>query len=172
MTYKCAIIAFPTLAPRAPSKIDPKKYTLDELEHITQRFAQELDKRGLLGPGLNVPAPDMGTGQRMMSWIADEYQQLHPSDINARGCVTGKPVHFGGVAGRIEATGRGVQYGLQEFFRNPDDVALAKLNGNLEGKKIIVQGLGSSWVSCRKISSGRGWRQRHCHFGEGRCPAE
>ena len=124
-------------------KIDPKKYTLDELEHITRRFAQELDKRGLLGPGLNVPAPDMGTGQRMMSWIADEYQQLHPSDINARGCVTGKPVHFGGVAGRIEATGRGVQYGLQEFFRNPDDIALAKLNGNLEGKKIIVQGLGN-----------------------------
>ena len=85
----------------------------------------------------------MGTGQRMMSWIADEYQQLHPSDINARGCVTGKPVHFGGVAGRVEATGRGVQFGLQEFFRNPDDVSLAKLSGQLEGKKVIVQGLGN-----------------------------
>ena len=143
MTYKCAIVNVPYAGSKGALKIDPKKYTLDELEHITRRFAQELDKRGLLGPGLNVPAPDMGTGQRMMSWIADEYQQLHPSDINARGCVTGKPVHFGGVAGRIEATGRGVQYGLQEFFRNPDDVALAKLNGNLEGKKIIVQGLGN-----------------------------
>ena len=143
MTYKCAIVNVPYAGSKGALKIDPKKYTLDELEHITRRFAQELDKRGLLGPGLNVPAPDMGTGQRMMSWIADEYQQLHPSDINARGCVTGKPVHFGGVAGRIEATGRGVQYGLQEFFRNPDDVALAKLKGNLEGKKIIVQGLGN-----------------------------
>ena len=143
MTYKCAIVNVPYAGSKGALKIDPKKYTLDELEHITRRFAQELDKRGLLGPGLNVPAPDMGTGQRMMSWIADEYQQLHPSDINARACVTGKPVHFGGVAGRIEATGRGVQYGLQEFFRNPDDVALAKLNGNLEGKKIIVQGLGN-----------------------------
>ena len=143
MTYKCAIVNVPYAGSKGALKIDPKKYTLDELEHITRRFAQELDKRGLLGPGLNVPAPDMGTGQRMMSWIADEYQQLHPSDINARGCVTGKPVHFGGVAGRIEATGRGVQYGLQEFFRNPDDIALAKLNGNLEGKKIIVQGLGN-----------------------------
>jgi glutamate dehydrogenase (NAD(P)+) len=143
MTYKCAIVNVPYAGSKGALKIDPKKYTMDELEHITRRFAQELDKRGLLGPGLNVPAPDMGTGQRMMSWIADEYQQLHPSDINARGCVTGKPVHFGGVAGRVEATGRGVQYGLQEFFRNPDDIALAKLSGKLEGKKIIVQGLGN-----------------------------
>ena len=79
------------------SQNQSKDYTLEELEHITRRFTQELDKRGFLGPGLNVPAPDMGSGQRMMSWIADEYQRLHPSDINARGCVTGKPVHFGGV---------------------------------------------------------------------------
>lgn len=143
MTYKCAIVNVPYAGSKGALKIDPKKYSLDELEHITRRFAQELDKRGFLGPGLNVPAPDMGTGQRMMSWIADEYQQLHPSDINARGCVTGKPVHFGGVAGRVEATGRGVQFGLQEFFRNPDDLALAKLGGKLEGKKIIVQGLGN-----------------------------
>ena len=143
MTYKCAIVNVPYAGSKGALKINPKKYSIDELEHITRRFAQELDKRGLLGPGLNVPAPDMGTGQRMMSWIADEYQQLHPSDINARGCVTGKPVHFGGVAGRIEATGRGVQYGLQELFRNADDLALAKLSGKLEGKKIIVQGLGN-----------------------------
>lgn len=143
MTYKCAIVNVPYAGSKGALKIDPKKYSMDELEHITRRFAQELDKRGLLGPGLNVPAPDMGTGQRMMSWIADEYQQLHPSDINARGCVTGKPVHFGGVAGRIEATGRGVQYGLQELFRNADDLALAKLSGTLEGKRIIVQGLGN-----------------------------
>jgi len=143
MTYKCAIVNVPYAGSKGALKIDPKKYSIDELEHITRRFAQELDKRGLLGPGLNVPAPDMGTGQRMMSWIADEYQRLHPSDINARGCVTGKPVHFGGVAGRIEATGRGVQYGLQELFRNADDLALAKLSGTLEGKKIIVQGLGN-----------------------------
>ena len=143
MTHKCAIVNVPYAGSKGALKIDPKKYSIDELEHITRRFAQELDKRGFLGPGLNVPAPDMGTGQRMMSWIADEYQQLHPSDINARGCVTGKPVHFGGVAGRVEATGRGVQFGLQEFFRNPDDVSLAKLSGQLEGKKVIVQGLGN-----------------------------
>jgi glutamate dehydrogenase (NAD(P)+) len=143
MTYKCSIVSVPYAGSKGALKIDPKKYSLEELEHITRRFAQELDKRGLLGPGINVPAPDMGTGQRMMSWIADEYQKLHPSDINAQGCVTGKPVHFGGVEGRVEATGRGVQFGLQEFFRNSDDVLSAQLEGSLAGKKIIIQGLGN-----------------------------
>ena len=143
MTYKCSIVSVPYAGSKGALRIDPKKYSIEELEHITRRFAQELDKRGLLGPGINVPAPDMGTGQRMMSWIADEYQKLHPSDINAQGCVTGKPVNFGGVEGRMEATGRGVQFGLQEFFRHPDDITRANLDGTLAGKKIIVQGLGN-----------------------------
>lgn len=143
MTYKCSIVNVPFAGSKGALCIDPKKYNLDELEHITRRFAQELDKRGLLGPGLNVPAPDMGTGQRMMSWIADEYQKLHPTEINARGCVTGKPVHFGGVEGRVEATGRGVQFGIQEFFRQPEDLAKAGLEGSLEGKRVIIQGLGN-----------------------------
>jgi len=143
MTYKCSIVNVPFGGSKGALKIDPKKYTLEELEHITRRFTQELDKRGFIGPGLNVPAPDMGTGQRMMSWMADEYQRLHPTEINARACVTGKPVHFGGIQGRIEATGRGVQYGLREFFRNQDDVKTAGLDGTLEGKRVIVQGLGN-----------------------------
>ena len=143
MTYKCSIVNVPYGGSKGALKIDPKKYTIDELEHITRRFTHELDKRGFIGPGLNVPAPDMGTGQQMMAWMADEYQRLHPTDINARGCVTGKPVHFGGIQGRTEATGRGVQYGLREFFRNPDDVKAASLDGTLEGKKIIIQGLGN-----------------------------
>jgi glutamate dehydrogenase (NAD(P)+) len=143
MTYKCSIVNIPFAGSKGALRIDPKKYNLEELEHITRRFAQELDKRGLLGPGINVPAPDMGTGQRMMSWIADEYQRLHPSEINAQACVTGKPVHFGGVDGRIEATGRGVQFGIQELFRHPDDCRAANLNGGLEGKTVIIQGLGN-----------------------------
>lgn len=143
MTYKCSIVNVPFSGSKGALCIDPKNYSLEELEHITRRFAQELDKRGLLGPGVNVPAPDMGTGQRMMSWIADEFQKLHPNEINARACVTGKPVHFGGVQGRIEATGRGVQYGIQEFFRHSDDLKKAQLNGGLAGKTIVVQGLGN-----------------------------
>jgi len=143
MTYKCSIVNVPFAGSKGALRIDPKKYTLEELEHITRRFAQELDKRGLLGPGINVPAPDMGSGQRMMSWIADEYQRLHPSEINAQACVTGKPVHFGGVDGRVEATGRGVQFGIQEFFRHADDRSEAGLDGGLEHKTVIVQGLGN-----------------------------
>ncbi len=143
MTYKCSIVNVPFSGSKGALCIDPKKYTLEELEHVTRRFAQELDKRGLLGPGINVPAPDLGTGQRMMSWIADEYQKLHPNEINAKACVTGKPVNFGGVEGRIEATGRGVQYGIQEFFRHEDDLRAAGLEGDLEGKSIIVQGFGN-----------------------------
>ncbi|MDA0724753.1 MAG: Glu/Leu/Phe/Val dehydrogenase [Verrucomicrobia bacterium] len=143
MTYKCSIVNVPYGGSKGALKIDPKKYTSEELEHITRRFTQELDKRGFIGPSLNVPAPDMGTDQQMMAWMADEYQRLHPKDINARGCVTGKPVHCGGIQGRVEATGRGVQYGLREFFRNPDDVKAAGLEGTLEGKRIIIQGLGN-----------------------------
>ena len=143
MAYKCSIVNIPFAGSKGALSIDPKKYSLKDLEHITRRFAQELDKRGLLGPGVNVPAPDMGTGQRMMSWIAVEYQELHPHEINARACVTGKRDHFGSVQGRIQATGRGVQYGIQEFFRHPEDVKKANLKGNLEGKRIIVQGLGN-----------------------------
>ena len=151
MTYKCSIVNVPYGGSKGALKIDPKKYSQDELEHITRRFTQELDKRGFIGPGLNVPAPDMGTGQQMMAWMADEYQRLHPRDINARGCVTGKPVHFGGIQGRTEATGRGVQYGLREFFRNPDDVKAADLEGTLEGKRIIVQGLGNVGYHAAKV---------------------
>ncbi len=85
----------------------------------------------------------MGTGPREMAWIADTYRSLYPDDINAIACVTGKPVTQSGIAGRIEATGRGVMYGLREFFGHPDDVREAGLEGGLAGKRIVVQGLGN-----------------------------
>ena len=113
------------------------------MEKITRRFAQELAKRDLIHPSQNVPAPDMGSGEKEMAWIADEYRKLHPTELNSWACVTGKPVNKGGIAGRVEATGRGVQYGLREFFRHEKDMKLAKLEGNLEGKKIIIQGFGN-----------------------------
>lgn len=91
-------------------KIDPKRYTLDQLERITRRFTMELCQKGFIGPGADVPAPDVGTGPREMSWIMDTYRQFNPSDINAAGCVTGKPISQGGVRGRTEATGLGVYY--------------------------------------------------------------
>ncbi len=153
MTYKCAIVDVPFGGSKGGLHIDPSQYSRDEMEKITRRFTRELATRGFLNPATNVPAPDMGTGQREMAWMMDTYKHMFPEDINYAACVTGKPVAFGGIAGRTEATGRGVQYALREFFRHPDDIALAKLEGGLEGKKIIVQGLGNVGYHAAKFLS-------------------
>lgn len=143
MTYKCAIVNVPFGGSKGGLRINRKEFTPDELERITRRFARELIKRGYMSPSQNVPAPDMGTGEREMAWMADVYKILHPDDINHFGVVTGKPVSNGGIVGRVEATGRGVQYVIREFFRHPNDVAMAGLEGDLEGKTAVVQGLGN-----------------------------
>ena len=143
MTYKCALVEAPFGGSKGGLRIDPRQYDEHELELITRRFAYELAKRDLIHPSQNVPAPDMGTGEREMAWIADQYARMNTTDINAKACVTGKPLNAGGIAGRVEATGRGVQYALQEFFRHPEDVAKAGLSGSLDGKRVIVQGLGN-----------------------------
>jgi glutamate dehydrogenase (NAD(P)+) len=153
MTYKCAIVDVPFGGSKGGLHIDPTKYTRDELQKITRRFARELAKKGFLSPSTNVPAPDMGTGQREMAWIADTYKHLHPEDINHIACVTGKPVEHGGIRGRTEATGRGVQFALREFFRHKEEVNEAGLKGNLSGKKIIVQGLGNVGYHTTKFLS-------------------
>ncbi|PLY15623.1 MAG: glutamate dehydrogenase [Sedimenticola sp.] len=143
MTYKCAIVDVPFGGSKGGLYIDPANYTRDELERITRRFARELATKGFLSPSTNVPAPDVGTGQREMAWIADTYKHLYPDDINHIACVTGKPIAHGGIRGRTEATGRGVQFALQEFFRHPAEVKKAQMDGTLEGKRVIVQGLGN-----------------------------
>ncbi|MGR3434085.1 MAG: Glu/Leu/Phe/Val family dehydrogenase [Shimia sp.] len=143
MTYKCALVEAPYGGSKGGLCIDPREFDEHELELITRRFAYELIKRDLIDPAQNVPAPDMGTGEREMAWMADQYQRMNTTDINGRACVTGKPVNAGGIAGRTEATGRGVQYALREFFRHPEDVAKAGLSGTLDGKRVVVQGLGN-----------------------------
>lgn len=143
MTYKCAIVDVPFGGSKGGLLIDPNQYNRDELQRITRRFTLELVRKGFLSPATNVPAPDMGTGQREMAWMADTYKHLNPEDINHIACVTGKPVAHGGIQGRTEATGRGVQYALQEFFRHPDYVANLGLHGDLSGKRVIVQGFGN-----------------------------
>ncbi|WP_102108260.1 Glu/Leu/Phe/Val family dehydrogenase [Oceaniglobus roseus] len=153
MTYKCALVETPFGGSKGGLCIDPRAYDEDELERITRRFAYELIKRDLINPSQNVPAPDMGTGEREMAWIADQYARMNTTDINARACVTGKPINGGGIQGRVEATGRGVQYALREFFRHPGDVARAKLSGKLDGKRIIVQGLGNVGYHAAKFLS-------------------
>lgn len=142
MSYKCAVVDVPFGGAKGALRINPKEYDERAMERITRRFAHELAKKGYISPSLNVPAPDMGSGEREMAWMADEYRRIAPTDINAIACVTGKPVSQGGIEGRNEATGRGVQLGLREFFRHPDDVARAGLTGGLGGKRVIIQGLG------------------------------
>ena len=153
MTYKCALVETPFGGSKGGLCIDPRQWDEHELEQITRRFAYELIKRDLIHPAQNVPAPDMGTGEREMAWIADQYARMNTTDINAKACVTGKPPHAGGIQGRVEATGRGVQFALREFFRHPDDVALANLTGGLEGKRVIVQGLGNVGYHAAKFLS-------------------
>ncbi len=143
MTYKCSLVEAPFGGSKGGLCIDPREYDEHELEKITRRFAYELAKRDLIHPSQNVPAPDMGTGEREMAWIADQYARMNTTDINARACVTGKPLNAGGIAGRVEATGRGVQYALREFFRDPEGMKKAGLTGKLSGKRVIVQGLGN-----------------------------
>lgn len=143
MTFKCALVETPFGGSKGGLCIDPRAWDEDELDRITRRFAFELIKRDLINPSQNVPAPDMGTGEREMAVIADQYARMNTTDINAKACVTGKPIHAGGIQGRVEATGRGVQYALREFFRHPEDIKAANLTGDLDGKRIIVQGLGN-----------------------------
>jgi glutamate dehydrogenase (NAD(P)+) len=153
MTYKCALVETPFGGSKGGLCIDPRQWDEHELEQITRRFAYELIKRDLIHPAQNVPAPDMGTGEREMAWIADQYMRMNTTDINGRACVTGKPPHAGGIQGRVEATGRGVQYALREFFRHKEDAAKAGLTGTLDGKRVIVQGLGNVGYHAAKFLS-------------------
>lgn len=143
MTLKCAIVDLPFGGAKGAIALDPKAYEPEELERITRRYTTELVRKNFIGPAVDVPAPDMGTGEREMAWIADTYSMLHPNELNSLACVTGKPVGQGGIHGRTEATGRGVQYALREFFRHPELVRATGLSGDLAGKRIAVQGFGN-----------------------------
>ncbi|WP_299362504.1 Glu/Leu/Phe/Val dehydrogenase [uncultured Paracoccus sp.] len=153
MTYKCALVELPFGGSKGGLCLNPRDWDEDELERITRRFTYELSRRRLISPSQNVPAPDMGTGEREMAWMADAYKRLHPEDIDARACVTGKPLSMGGIAGRTEATGRGVQYALREVFRTPELLARAGLSGTLDGQRIVVQGLGNVGYHAAKFLS-------------------
>mgnify|MGYP002640082100 FL=1 len=143
MTYKCAIVNIPFGGSKGGLKINPKNYTMPQLRIITKAFATKLINKGFISPALNVPAPDMGTSEREMEWIMETYKSLRPDDINYRGCVTGKPLHSGGIAGRTEATGRGIEEAIREIFRHPDIIKEAGLQNELKDNKIIIQGFGN-----------------------------
>jgi len=142
MTYKCAVVNVPYGGSKGSLKINPKDYSEKELRAITKNYATKLAKKGFLNPALNVPAPDLGTSEKEMVWIMDAYRNLFPEDINYTACVTGKPVEHGGIRGRDNATGRGVEETIREYFRHPKLLKKTKLKEKLKDNSIVIQGFG------------------------------
>jgi len=153
MTYKCAIVDVPFGGSKGGVRFNPKKYTTDQVEKITRRYTAELIRKGYIGPGENVPGPDVGTGEREMAWMADTYDTFKPGGIDNLACVTGKPVSQGGIAGRREATGRGVQYGIREAFQYEEDLRPFGLTPGLQDKTIVFQGFGNVGYYAAKFLS-------------------
>ena len=156
MTYKCAIVNVPFGGAKGGVKISAHEYSVGELERITRRYTYELNKKNFIGPGLDVPAPDFATSSREMAWIADTYMTLNPHEIDGLGCVTAKPVGQGGIRGRTEATGRGVYFGLREVCKVADDMRALGLTPGLEGKTVVVQGLGNVGYHAAKFMQEKG----------------
>ncbi|KJE90966.1 glutamate dehydrogenase (NADP+) [Capsaspora owczarzaki ATCC 30864] len=164
MTYKCAVVDVPFGGAKGGICIDPKKYTVDQLERITRRFTMELCQKNFIGPGIDVPAPDMGTGGREMTWIKDTYQQFNSSDVDALACVTGKPLTQGGVRGRNEATGLGVYYGIREFLTYEEVQKKTGLTEGIKGKRFVIQGVGNGVLRLGSLPH----RVRRLHCGHWR----
>ena len=158
MTYKCAVVDVPFGGAKGAVRINAKNYSIDQLQKITRRYTAELIKKNFIGPALDVPAPDYGTGAREMAWIADTYLAFHPEQIDALGCVTGKSVSQGGIRGRTEATGLGVFYGTREVCSSAEDMAALGLSPGLEGKSFVVQGLGNVGYHAAKFFTEGGAR--------------
>jgi len=157
MTYKCAIVDVPFGGAKGGIKISPRKLSADEMERITRRYTSELIKKNFIGPGIDVPAPDYGSGEREMAWIVDTYATFFPNELNASACVTGKPVSQGGIRGRKEATGLGVYFGIREALSIEEDCKAWGLTPGMAGKTFVVQGFGNvGFHSAKFIHEGGG----------------
>lgn len=151
MTYKCAIVNVPFGGAKGGICINPKNYSAAELETITRRYTVELAKKNFIGPAIDVPAPDYGTGEREMSWIADTYLTMNPGKLAALGSVTGKPISLSGIAGRSGATGRGVAIAVRECVGIEEDMKALGMTAGLDDKRVIIQGLGNVGYHSAKI---------------------
>ncbi len=131
MTWKCAVVGLPYGGAKGGVVVNPKKLSLQELEHLTRRYATEIEI--LMSPEGDIPAPDVGTTPQTMAWIMDTYS-MHRGH-STPSVVTGKPISIGGSQGRIEATGRGVMISAREATR--------QLGMSLAGARVVVQGYGN-----------------------------
>ena len=156
MTYKCAIVDVPFGGAKGGVKISPRAYSAEDLQKITRRYTAELIRKNFIGPSVDVPAPDYGTGEREMAWILDTYQTFRGGEIDSAGCVTGKPVNQSGIRGRTEATGRGVFYGLREAFNNDVLIKRMGVSKGIAGKTMVIQGLGNVGSYAGMISQDEG----------------
>ncbi len=143
MTYKCALVGVPFGGAKGGVVIDSRASSVGFRERVTRRLTAELNKKKFIGPSIDVPAPDYGTGEQEMAWIADTYRALNFNDANPYACVTGKPLDMHGIPGRKEATGLGVYFGIKECLSHAEDMEPLGLTPGVEGKRVIVQGLGN-----------------------------
>ncbi len=143
MTFKSALVNVPFGGAKGGIRIDPHAVSERFRERVTRRYTAELIKKNFIGPALDVPAPDYGTGEREMTWIADTFQALNPTQLDAYACVTGKPISLHGIPGRREATGLGVYYGIRQAMEIAEDMKPLGLAPGLARKRIVVQGLGN-----------------------------
>jgi glutamate dehydrogenase (NAD(P)+) len=149
MTYKCALVDVPFGGAKGGIRLNPKKYSEGELERITRRFVFELVRKNFIGPGLDVPAPDVGTGPREMAWIVDTYTQLRSGELDSLGCVTAKPLSQGGIRGRVDF------YGVREVASVTDDMKALGLSPGLAGKRVVIQGMGNvGYFAAKYFQSG------------------
>lgn len=168
MTYKAAVVDVPFGGAKGGICIDPKRYTVEQLQSITRRYTMELCQKNFIGPGIDVPAPDMGTSGREMAWIKDTFQQFNASDVNSIACVTGKPVTQGGVRGRTEATGLGVFYGIRDFLQFPEIQFATNLTGGIRDKTVVVQGIGNvGYYSAHFVNKAGGKVVAICEYNGG-----
>ena len=156
MTFKCALVDVPFGGAKGGVKVNPQEYSVSELERLTRRYTFELLKKNFIGPSTDVPAPDLGTGEREMSWIADTYKTIRQNDIDAAATVTGKPLILHGIPGRKEATGQGVYFGIKEALDIEEDMKKIGVTTGITGKRVVVQGFGNVGYHAAKYISEAG----------------
>ena len=131
MSWKCALVGLPYGGAKGGIRCNPRAMSAHELEHLTRRYTTEIIL--MIGPDIDIPAPDLGTDEQTMAWMMDTYSMTQGKSVP--GVVTGKPLIVGGSVGRREATGRGIVFVLYQ--------AAKSLGQELRGKKIVVQGFGN-----------------------------